>query len=259
MSADDLIEQYLDELVAQLAPLGPRRLRQVLAETEAHLRDAVAEAVAGGMDERDAHAQAIARFGPVDALVAAEYQSKAGSALTVGRQAVSSLWLLGAIAGVAVGVSGLAAALVPLVFGRTFLIDVAPNTVLTATDCARWLAGDPTAGSCRDAAIADWADEVVGYRVAVGVLGVLALIAYRLLRRRGWLADGLPRAVSDTVAVTGFAVGALLTLVLGWNAVATAGGHGSGQWFSATIVALTAAMIFTLRLVSDLRQTRATE
>lgn len=257
MSADDLIEQYLDELVAQLAPLGPRRLRQVLAESEAHLRDAVAEAVAGGMDERDAHAQAIARFGPVDALVAAEYQSKAGSALTVGRQAVSSLWLLGAIAGVAVGVSGLAAALVPLVFGRTFLIDVAPNTVLSATDCARWLAGDPTAGSCRDAAIADWVDEVVGYRVAVGVLGVLALVG--LLRRRGWLADGLPRAVSDTVAVTGFAVGALLTLVLGWNAVATAGGHGSGQWFSATIVALTAAMIFTLRLVSHLRQTRATE
>ena len=36
-SPDDLIEQYLDELVAQLMPLGPRRLRQVLAETEAHL------------------------------------------------------------------------------------------------------------------------------------------------------------------------------------------------------------------------------
>ncbi len=167
--------------------------------------------------------------------------------------------MLGAIAGVAVGVSGLVAALVPLVFGRTFLIDVAPNTVLSATDCARWVAGDPTAGSCRDAATADWADEVVGYRVAVGGLGVLALVGYRLLRRRGWLADGLPRAVNDTVAVTGFAVGALLTLVLGWNAVATAGGHGSGQWFSATIVALTAAMIFTLRLVSDLRQTSATQ
>ncbi len=122
------------------------------------------------MDERDAQAQAIARFGSVDALIAAEYQSKAGSAWTFARQAVSSMWLLGAIAGVAVGVSGLVAALVPLVFGRRFLIDVAPNTVLSATDCARWLAGDPIAGSCRDAAIADWADEVVGYRIAVGVL-----------------------------------------------------------------------------------------
>jgi hypothetical protein len=258
-SPDDLIEQYLDELVAQLTPLGPRRLRQVLAETEAHLWDAVAEAVERGMNERDAQGQAIARFGPVDALVAAEYRSTSRSALTMLRQAVSSLWSLGAIVAVAVGVSGLVAALVRLVFGRTVLIDVAPNTVLLARDCARWLAGDPTAGSCRDAAIADWADEVVGYRVAVGVLGVLALLAYRLLRRRGSLVDVLPRAVSDTVAVTGFAVGALLTLVLGWSAVATAGGHGSGQWFSASIVALIAAVIFSVRLVSDLRQARATD
>ena len=71
--------------------------------------------------------------------------------------------------------------------------------------------------------------------------------------------DGLPRAVSDTVAVTGFAVGALLTLVLGWNAVVTAAGHGSGQWFSASIVALIAAVIFTVRLVFGLRQATATD
>lgn len=107
--------------------------------------------------------------------------------------------------------------------------------------------------------LADWADEVVGYRVAVGVLAVMALIAYRLLRGRLSLVDGPPRAVSDTVVVTGFAVGALLTLVLGWSAVVTAGGHGSGQWFSASIVALIAVVIFMLRLVSDPRQARATD
>lgn len=90
-SPDDLIEQYLDELVAQLMPLGPRRLRQVLAETEAHLWDAVAEAVEGGMNELDAQRRAITRFGPVDALVAAEYRSTSTSALTVLRQTVSSL------------------------------------------------------------------------------------------------------------------------------------------------------------------------
>ena len=99
-SPDDLIEQYLDELVAELTPLGPRRLRQVLAETEAHLWDAVAVAVEAGMNERDAQGQAIARFGPADALVAAEYRRTSRSALTVLRQAVSSLWLLGAIVAV---------------------------------------------------------------------------------------------------------------------------------------------------------------
>ena len=88
MGADDLIEEYLDDLVAKLAPLGSRRLRQVLAESEAHLRDAVADAVQSGMSERDAQVHAIAQFGPVDVLVAAEQRVASLSAPSLARQAV---------------------------------------------------------------------------------------------------------------------------------------------------------------------------
>jgi hypothetical protein len=255
MSGDhDLIESYLDELVLALGPLGPRRLRRVLAETEAHLWDAAEDAVRQGMNERDAQAQAIARFGPAPDLAEAERRAgMSGAAAHVLRQAISSGWLLGAIAGLAVGVSGLLAALVRVVFGGPILVDAAPNVVLSASDCARWLAGDPAARTCRDAAVSDWTAEVIGSRLAAGLLGLLAVLAYRRLRRRGWLAEGLPRTVTDTVAATGFAVGALLTLALGCDALLTAGGHGSGQWFSGSAAALAAALIFGWRLLADLR------
>lgn len=247
------IEEYLDELVVALVPLGPRRLRHVLAETEAHLRDAASEGVRQRLSEREAQEQAVARFGPAAALAEDERRATAPGLREMLGHVISSGWRLGALAGIAVGVSGLLAAVVRVVLGAPFLVDVDPGVVLAPADCARWLAGEPAATSCRDAVLGDWTAEIIGSRLLVGILGLLALLAHRALRRRGWLPAGLPGAVDDGVAVTGFAVGALLTLALGGDALVRAAGHGSGQWFSAAAVSLAAVAIFGRRFVADLR------
>jgi hypothetical protein len=171
------------------------------------------------------------------------------------RQIAVSALLLGGIGAVAVGLSGILAAAIGAVAGTRTLVDVAPGQALSASDCARWLAGDPV-GSCRDAAVADWAAETVVYRIAAGVLGVVCLLVYVGLRRRGmrngrWVA--LPTAVTDTIAVTLFAAAGLGTLGLGVEAIAGSSGHGSGQWLSAAPVALAATAVFGLRLLRDLR------
>jgi hypothetical protein len=70
---------------------------------------------------------------------------------------------------VAVGVSGVIAAVIGRIAGAAKVVDERPGQVLSAADCARWLAGDPGALSCHDAAVADWVDEVVGYRLVLGM------------------------------------------------------------------------------------------
>jgi hypothetical protein len=134
------------------------------------------------------------------------------------------------------------------------VVDVAPGRTLSAADCARWLRLDSGAASCRDAAVADWTNEVVWYRIVVGLLGAVALAGYFVIRRRWqhrqqWIT--LPSAISNTIAVTLFGAAGIWTLAMGIDAVATASGHGSGQWLSAAPVALAAAAVFAIRLLRD--------
>ncbi|HEU5266648.1 MAG TPA: permease prefix domain 1-containing protein [Jatrophihabitans sp.] len=249
------VEAYLDELVRAMATLPPRRLRDLLAETEAHLWDATAEGVASGLSQRDAETAAVARFGAAETIAAAERDTCPMPLSVVVGQTVRSAVLLGGIAAAAVGVSGLLAGLVYLIFGPRSLADPTA-AVLTRQSCARWLAADPGAHSCAAAALSDWTFEAIGYRIGVGILGVAALAIYWWLRRR---ADDrrhaalLPGLVQDTIATTGFAGAAVATLLLGIDAVAVSAGRGSGQWFSATPVAAVLAAVFGVRLLRRLR------
>jgi len=254
--SDSPIEAYLDQVVLGLSTRSPRQLRHLLAETEAHLRDDAERAMAQGMSAPEAEAQAVLRFGPARELVAAE---RARALLPIGelvRRVLSTAWVLGGIGALAVGVSGLIAAVIRVAGGTQALVDVAPDQALSAPDCARWLAADPGAHTCRDAALSDWAAETVYYRIAIGVLGAMALLAFGLLRRRRAHAQRwttLPSAVSNTIAVTAFGAAGCWTLGLGVSAIVTNSGHGSGQWFSAAAVALGAAGGFGWRLVHDVR------
>lgn len=250
------LELYLDELVVGLTTRRPRALRHLLAETEAHLRDDAALGVASGLSPFDAESQAVARFGPAADVVAAERNRLATPLAVVARQLMMTAVLLGGVGAAAVGVSGLVAELVRLLAGAQVLVAPRPGTALAAVDCARWLAADPSAHTCRDAAVADWVDEVVGYRIAIGVLGLVAVGAFAWLRRRSrdssrWTT--LPPTVGNTFAVTGFAVAGVWTLGMGIDLIVVDSGNGSGQWLSAAPVALTAAAVFGCRLVRNLR------
>lgn len=84
------VERYLDEMFNRLAGTGARG-RRVLAETEDHLRAAVAAGLAEGLPERQAEHGAVVRFGSA-ARVAGQVRRvhRPGPV----RSAVSAAWLV---------------------------------------------------------------------------------------------------------------------------------------------------------------------
>lgn len=252
-SAASPVECYLDELLTACAGLPPGETRWLLAETEAHLRDRAEALSAGGVPDFDAEEQAVAQFGPVAAIVRAERDRARLPLLALMRQVLGSAVLLGSVGAVAVGVSGVLAAVLQAIGGARFVVGDPSSSAMTGSACARWFQGDPHAASCAAAAISDWSAETTWYRIAFGVLGALVLaVGHRYLARgTGRL---LPAQVGDTIAVTLFLAAGVATAALGVDAIATASGHGSGKWFSAAPVALGAAVIYGVRLSRALRR-----
>jgi hypothetical protein len=251
---DSPIEAYLDDLLAASHGMRPREVRELLAEAEAHLYDDKAALVAAGTAEYQAETEAVARFGPPGRLAAADRDRLTTPFGNVLRQVLISGVRLGSIGAIAVGISGVIAGLFWVFAGPRAVIDVPTGQILAPADCARWLAGDPSAGSCRSAAINDWAAETVFYRIALGLLGVLVLLALRWVERRRTAMRGLDPLVSDTIAATIFGVAGAWTLGLGLDAIRTDSGRGSGQWFSAALVALGAFGYYAGQLLSRLRR-----
>lgn len=241
---DSPIDDYLDQLVTVMSTHPPRRMRRLLAEAETHLRDDAEVAQGRGLPGDEAERQAVIRFGSAGAIAAADRACRVTPWGMLLRQILGSTLLLGGLGAVAVGVSGLLAGLLRLIADARFLAGPVPGRALAVSDCAQWLGIDPSAGSCQAAATADWANETVYHRIALGVLGVIALLLFR------WLTRGAPRRlalstlnhmVSDTVAATLFAAAGILTLGLAVDTVAVASGNGAGQWLSAAPVAFAAA------------------
>jgi hypothetical protein len=241
---DDPIERYLDRLLVHLRG-SARDVRRILAEAEEHLRDATAELTAAGMDEREAQREAVARFGDARS-VARRFSRRLAPVppMAVIGELLRTATVLGAVALVAMGVSGVIAELLGRLFGAAFVAGDLPGTTYTPDRCADFLEYFPRAGNCeRAAALHHWG-EVVQYRAAAGVLGLLVLAGYALWRRRrreprylGVLPDGFSATVATSLY--GLAAAALLLLTLN----AAVGGHdsGSGQWLSAGVVALAMA------------------
>jgi hypothetical protein len=248
---DDLIERYLDRLLTHLRG-SARDVRRILAEAEEHLRDATSEAMAAGVDEQEAQRQAIARFGD-PRTVARRFSARLTPVpiWAVATELARAAIRLGAIALVAIGVSGLVAELLGRVFGARFVSGDLPGTTYTAERCADFLEYFPRAGSCAHAAELHHWGEVVEYRVAAGVLGLLVLAGYALWQRRrreprylGVLPDGF----AATVATALYGVAGAGLLLLSLDAYVAADGAGNGQWLSGAIVALAMAAVYAVPL-----------
>jgi hypothetical protein len=255
-SSDSPIEAYLDQLLAACLPGRLREARHLVVETEAHLRDAAAEAESRGLSAYNAEEEAVARFGSPADLAAAERRVQTTSLGQLVRQCVSSGLLLGSIGGLAVGVSGIVAALMETAGGQHFLVDPPSGAALSAANCARWLAASPRGSTCAQAGLADWAHDTVLFRMFAGVVGILALAAFFGVRRwwsRSGGLTGLPAIVVETAAVVAFGAAGVWLAGLGIDSVAVSSGHGAGQWLSAAPVALALAVVFGLRLMRDLR------
>jgi hypothetical protein len=228
------IEDYLDELLRR-THADPRTTRRLLDEANDHLSTAAAELEAAGMPRADAEREAVRRFGPVAELARASWRHSFAALVA---ETLRAAILLGACGLVAVGLSGGVVAVMNAWFGQRF---VGGATVLG------------TGGST----ITETAQDAVVSRILAGVVGLLVLGGYAVLRRYTKPAVVLPRGLIDALGAAAFAAAAVvLTAASVDQAVTGVGGHGVGFFLSGALVSLTAAILFSTRATRALIPSR---
>ena len=238
-SPDSPIDAYLDDLFARL-PRHDGQLRRVLAEVEDHLRDSAAAGEAAGLQPEDAERTAVARFGAPD-LVAAGFRPRF-SPWRLGVDLVRTAWTLAAVGLLAIGVSGVVAAFLDRLVGPSSLGGSASAAGRSLPDCVHLLRVQPGAGTCAQAAVLETADDAVFLRLLAGALGLLLLVALRLVRRR--LPESvLPSTFAPTVAVCAFGGAAALLFACATHVLAVDPQPvGAGFFLSGAAVAAVAAL-----------------
>ena len=243
------VEDYLDRLLLTLSG-PPRHVRHTLAEVEAHLHDAVAEEMAAGKSQADAETAAIGRMGATHAVTGRTAQFARPTAALLRRAALAGS-LVGGVALVAYAVSGAISWVLAVTRSVTFVTAPFPPGSYTQADCARWLAGDPSARSCVTAMTADHVGDIVLQGFAAGCLGLLALVAFWIMRRR-WQDRGTLTALPVGSAEAAGTILALVVMVAGLgmavNIELVHRGQGAGQPLSIAVAAFCAAAFFAVRL-----------
>lgn len=247
-AGDDPIEAYLDEFLVTVSG-SPRHVRHALAEVEAHLADAAAAGRSEGLAEADARAAAVRRLGPVTGVADRPTLAWRLTPALRRRGALAAL-LIAAVGGIAVGIGGILGRLAQGLWGNGAIAVPFPPGSYTSADCTRWLSGYPSAHNCISAMTADHAADFLRNAAGCGLLGLLALVGYVLLRRR-WAGRAIALAVpAGTEYLLGAALALVATLALagqGIDAVLVTRGNGAGQPFSLAIAAASAAGFFLYR------------
>lgn len=219
------IEDYLDDLLRR-SRADARTTRRLIDEAADHLRSAADDLVAAGMSTVDAERAAVRRFGAAEPLLrAAARRSLRALVLETLRAAI----LLGGCGLLAVGVSGALAAAMNAIFGRNFV-------------------GGATVLGTGAGPVSEIADDAVVQRIAAGVVGLVLLGAYAVLRRHRAPTAVLPAGLVDALGAAAFAAGAVvLTGASVDQAVRGPGSDGVGFFLSGAIVALAGAVLFCIR------------
>jgi hypothetical protein len=166
-----------------------------------------------------------------------------------------ALALVGGVGLTAIGASGLVAAGLGSAFGSQFVAGDPPDRMYTPERCADFAEYHPGAADCRTAAAAHHFDEVVDYRLAAGVLGVLGLGGILALRRRFPVLAGharLPDGFSATVGASLFGVAAAILLGSGLLGLLFGQTDGVGELLSGGVVSLMVFAVYGLALLRSL-------
>ena len=254
--ADDRIEAYLRRVAGALPGSAAERA-EVLDELRDHLHEARAAGRAAGLDEQAAAGEAIARLGSPSE-VAAAFAGRPRALVLLAAGYAHLAILLGA--GLAtIGVSGLVAGPLGLVFGPEFISGQPPIEALDLGRCLELARYHPGAADCADAWSQHFFEESVAFRIVPGVLGGLLMASHLfLLRRLGlrgvWSARpakgaALVALATSLVARVVFAAATLAAArdpqaVDGFlEAVGGPAGAGSGWWISVSAGTLAAAAV----------------
>jgi hypothetical protein len=221
---------------------------------EDHLRQAAAGERQAGATEGEAAERAVARFGPPER-VARELLAAQGAAglRPVLRRLVPAAWLLAGVGLVAVGVSGVLAELAGRIWGAEVIADDPVGVTYPPQRCAELAEYFPHAASCRDASVLHHWGEVVDYRVAAGVLGLLLLAGYALARRTGHLVRP-PMGLVAAVGAAAFGAAGVLNLGLGVDRATLGLRTGTGTLLVTGIASLAAFAVMLPPLVRALRR-----
>jgi hypothetical protein len=238
-----LIDQYLARLRAGLR-MPAQEAELILAEAEDHLRETAAAGLAAGMAEREAQQAAISSFGSIRAVVQAHQVSRGGLAAVLIDLCLAA-WKLGSLGLLAVGASGLVAAVMNVTLGRPFVGQAPSGTTYGAAACKYWLSIWPGAHSCARAAMLENSSDAVSLRVVAGMAGLVLLALYLLARRfqrryrpvREILTARFFPALA-TACFTVIAVGLTLGTVYGFSFGVPAG---PGSYLSGAVAALAVA------------------
>jgi hypothetical protein len=254
--AAEPIEDYLDELMSCLR-MPPRATRRLLAETEDHLRSAAEAAEQCGASRAEAERDAVLRFGS-----AARVAAQAGDARRAGPVAAAGvlLWSGVALIGVglvAVGLSGILAAILNVIAGRRF-VGALPQGY-SAAPCHHFLVVQPHASTCAVAAVLENSHDAVALRLLAGLIG-LALVGAAWWTRRYLSRDPsfqrLLAAALSVVATLSFAVAAVVLLGMSADTAVNYGSQGVGWYLSGGLVSLAGALLAGARSWHHLRLIR---
>lgn len=253
IDADLRIDAYLDALARELR-VDRAHARRILLEVDGHLHDAVRAELAAELSEDEAVARALGAFGPA-VIVARRFnaEARAGSLPALVLHLVLAIALLGGIGLSAIGASGAVAAAMGGAFGKSFVAADGNGITYTAQRCAQYERFYPNAGSCTRAALADHFDEIVFYRLAAGVLGLLTLGGWWLARRRlheQLRTNALPAILTETAGAAVFGLAALILLFEGTAGADVSGSQGG--LLSGGLVAMLVATWFGSGLVRAL-------
>jgi HAAS domain-containing protein len=253
--APDPIDAYLDELLTRLR--GPAAdVRRTLVEAEAHLRDAVDDQVAAGVELAEAHRVAIERFGTADQVAATVNRSLVGR--TVGQVLGALAWAAArmvAIGAAAVGVSAVLAQALAALTSSAFVFGVPVDATLPAARCAHWLAVQPGATTCAQAAMLENSSDTFqldtgGALLVLAAFGVAVAVRAITRRARGTARAGvvLPPVTVPAIGATVFGVTGAGLLVAGLTDLMLPGSWGRGLWFVDAGVAILVALGYALSL-----------
>lgn len=256
MIVNETVEDYLDALLGALRG-RPREVRRALSEVEAHLYDAVGQAIAGGLDEARAGEQAVQRFGRV-ADVSAELNraTPRPGARDLLRRLVEPLAALTGIGLIAVGASGVLARVMTALWGRAFVFADPVGTRYPAAACRHWEQVHPGATSCTRAYVAEAMADGLLIRYVAGVvgLGIVGVLLLMARRHRAHFAASAMTPVPTVVGAVAFLVAGLALLALGIDRVQVAAARGAGRWLSGAAVALLLGVVFAVALIRNMRR-----